>query len=694
MPCLSLSENSANFDQLLKSPITEAISNKKGISYVISRMDWYWSLTDSLLDSKEIEGPNNELRDAFEKSLKPLYKKLLLYQIKSICSYHRRRGVAFLRDMVTLDDWVGSIKEVKEAEATIQGDISAFSTEKLEARLASIAHSAKSLEENFLPGIRQAFWEQKEIDEYNREREKDKQCLVDLGATDPESDKARIQETKGGLMKEASEWILCHEDYQQWRTTSAARLFWIKGNPGKGKTMMMSMLVEEMKKLEDDGTAVAYFFVQATNSALNNGTAILKAIIHHLCSIRPHLISYLRKKYDTVGSSVFHNHSGFYTLKSILEEILEDTQSGKNYILIDGLDECEEDLEPLLKLVSGCVSKHDKTKWLLASRNDIDVIERILSEKEDVSRLSLDLGSNAANVSTSVKSYVHHKLSELHCLKSHEALRTEFCETLIEKSEGTFLWVSLVMEELRKVSRFQIKKVLSEMPKGLVGLYDRMLERIYPEYCPQILVAVTIAYKPLSISALYELSGLSSTELSISDVKDIVGKCGCFISIQNDQVYIVHQSAQEYLQGPRGRSLILPSGIANGHRRLFRASLHILSQGALHHDMSVPNPRVKYKCLDSAVSYPCNYWIRHFIEAQKEPNFDVVTTDSDSHIVRNFLTKHFLHWLDAISLIDIVTSCKKDFDGLAKVLEVRPTYLLEFASFTSVAVSADFGAYN
>jgi hypothetical protein len=35
--------------------------------------------------------------------------------------------------------------------------------------------------------------------------------------TDPRDDKARIEQTKGGLLKDSYKWILDHPDFRQWR---------------------------------------------------------------------------------------------------------------------------------------------------------------------------------------------------------------------------------------------------------------------------------------------------------------------------------------------------------------------------------------------------------------------------------------------------------------------------------------------
>ena len=77
---------------------------------------------------------------------------------------------------------------------------------------------------------------------------------MDLRATDPRDDKARIEQTKGGLLKDSYRWILRNADFQRWRhgDDQQSRLLWIKGDPGKGKTMLLCGIIDELKPTTED----------------------------------------------------------------------------------------------------------------------------------------------------------------------------------------------------------------------------------------------------------------------------------------------------------------------------------------------------------------------------------------------------------------------------------------------------------
>ena len=107
-------------------------------------------------------------------------------------------------------------------------------------------------------------------------------CIQDLRLTDPRDDKERIEANKGGLLREAYRWVLETSDFQQWRTNQHNRLLWIKGDPGKGKTMLLCGIADELQNSLAKSALLSYFFCQATDSRINRATAMLRGLIYLL----------------------------------------------------------------------------------------------------------------------------------------------------------------------------------------------------------------------------------------------------------------------------------------------------------------------------------------------------------------------------------------------------------------------------
>jgi hypothetical protein len=156
---------------------------------------------------------------------------------------------------------------------------------------------------------------------------------------------------KGGLLENSYHWILDHVDFLQWRRDEQTRLLWIKGDPGKGKTMLLCGITNELKKSIDRTDILAFFFCQATDSRINSATAVLRGLIYLLAVQQESLCTHIRKKYDHAGKQLFDGVNVWVALSEILINILEDARLQHIYLIIDALDECVVDLPLLLALI-------------------------------------------------------------------------------------------------------------------------------------------------------------------------------------------------------------------------------------------------------------------------------------------------------------------------------------------------------
>jgi hypothetical protein len=112
---------------------------------------------------------------------------------------------------------------------------------------------------------------------------------------------------KGGLLQGSYRWILSHTDFLRWRDGKSSLLY-IKGDPGKGKTMLLCGIIDEMSPLtrlrdKDATTLLSYFFCQATDSRINNAMAVLRGLIYLLIDQQPSLVSLQGR--ECLGGSVY-----------------------------------------------------------------------------------------------------------------------------------------------------------------------------------------------------------------------------------------------------------------------------------------------------------------------------------------------------------------------------------------------------
>jgi hypothetical protein len=210
------------------NPLTQASSNREGIAYVISRMDWYWHLADLLLEENQGVQRSQGLQEQLEQNLVDLYARLLEYQMKSIITYHRRSGIVFARDLVKWDDWEGELTTIKEMEEVLRQGVAQFSTHEIRDQLQSIAKKAES-QINSLHNILTSIQEQTARSLEEKKSAADNACLRDLYLTNPSDDKVHLEDAEGGLFIGSYRWILENATYQQWCDDPEVRLLWIEG---------------------------------------------------------------------------------------------------------------------------------------------------------------------------------------------------------------------------------------------------------------------------------------------------------------------------------------------------------------------------------------------------------------------------------------------------------------------------------
>ncbi|KAF5714997.1 vegetatible incompatibility het-E-1 [Fusarium mundagurra] len=506
---------------------------------------------------------------------------------------------------------------------------------------------------------------------YHTDGRKDS-CLEDLYITNPIADKQRIEADKGGLLKDCYSWIQENDNFIQWHDDPHCRLLWIRGDPGKGKTMLLAGLITELEKTSNDG--IFYFFCQAARPLLRTASYVLRGLIWSIVRKRPTLISYVRKEYDQAGKSVFSNHNAWQAVSRILTAILEDRASADFIIIVDALDECTEGREKLIGYISQC-SVSCKAKWIISSRNWPDIESQLDGTQSQV-RLHLEL--NHASISNAVLKFVNRKVTQLNSTYD-EPSRERIRKHLLGNANDTFLWVALVCQELEKpgVKHYHSSSILQRFPTGLNELYERMISDINDRdmcWCRAILAVIAVALRPLSLQELAAAdSALTEWVGDKETLSSLVTSCGSILTTRGDTVYTVHQSVNDFL---RSTPKILQSGIAQQQLSIFLSSIKVM-QDMLHRNLY----ELKDNCtliddipvLPSApltiAGYACIYWVDHLCEWP-------LTDDQNQNnlcyaMITQLLESKFLYWLEAMSLLRCTSEAIKAMQRLEDKLEGR-----------------------
>ncbi|KAF2647278.1 hypothetical protein K491DRAFT_614839, partial [Lophiostoma macrostomum CBS 122681] len=530
------------------------------------------------------------------------------------------------------------------------------------------------------------------------------ECLRDLRLTDPREDKARIEKDKDRLLAQCYSWLLEDAIFQRWRSKGGTRLLWIKGDPGKGKTMLTMGIINELTSKHESSNAmwkrlaklkrlsqpclVAYFFCQSTRPELNNAASVLRGLIYLLAVQKEGLMQHIQNRYKAIGGKMFEGSNAVYTLREILADILSDSTLPTTYLLVDALDECTSGLSDLLHVIADeSLAQRSRVKWLVTSRN-LPNIEQFLQPSLVSDKVSLEL--NASHISKAITAFIDFKVQRLAATKGYQSnTEKEVRQILRNKAEDTFLWVSLVCKELESVPLYRTEEVLRELPPGLDPLYDRMIDHISAqndprtsEYCKDILRSTTLAYRPLRLEEIATTAGLPHNAFTpLERLGDIISRCGSFLTVRQGIVSFIHLSAKDYFTSGNGKQIFngaVEERKAQMAYRLIDAMNKTLRRDMCH--LQKPGARIQeaMRCIKGSIlpqiAYACEYWIEH-LSACAQSSYNVLSDDSKAH---RFLQKHLLHWIEAMSLLNKVPDAIAQIQKLKSVLPKRNSDMLSW----------------
>ncbi|PYH89489.1 hypothetical protein BO71DRAFT_422970 [Aspergillus ellipticus CBS 707.79] len=403
----------------------------------------------------------------------------------------------------------------------------------------------------------------------------------------PKFDKKRIEEEKGGLLHD-------------WRDTETSQLLWIKGDPGKGKTMLHTTKDSDTK--------------DTNNNRINSATAALRGLIHMLGRSQPSL-------QDCVSERFLDNENAWFESCEVFLNILANPDLRNTYIIIGALDECTTDLTRLLELLEKHSSTCPKVKWLVSSRN----WRNIGTYLDTTAKIKLRLELNDEDLSTALAKRNEYSKVTQNAVEDH----------LMSNGKGTFLWVALVCQKLTDVESWEVQNELKNFPPV------KMSSKSTATMCTSILGIITTVYRPIT---------------DIKSLIKIIGLCGSFLTLRDQTISLVHQSAQDFLQREASQD-IHPNGLQEIHYNIYSKSLQalhkVLRQDIYNlgdHTISISQVRQPDPDPLAAIRYANVYWVDHLNDYAQWMEVSEPTNLQERPLLETFLRQDLLHWLEALSL--------------------------------------------
>ena len=383
-------------------------------------------------------------------------------------------------------------------------------------------------------------------------------CMSALFLTDPKTDREQLIQAKGSRVNGTCEWIKSHKLYKSW-LHSRSQLLWLSGGPGKGKTMLSIFLAEELERTVNQSQDMLFlqYFCDSKDEKRKTAITIIRGLIFQLLKSQRKLFDHILPSFKIQKESLFAG-SSFETLWKIFEMMIHEPILSTTYCVLDGLDECDEALlEVLLRKIAALFSaKTNKSsichlRLIVVSRDLPEFIPELLSS---VPQIGLDPDADT-EINNEIYRFIEVKVDELSVyIQYPKPLCVHVKKVFRERAQGTFLWVGIVAKVLKRYKATEVEIALDLFPPGLDELYARMLLQIdidRREIAVNILRWVVMAVRPLTLSELSVATAItvrSSVAFSRDEVmRDQVSYCGSLLTIKENKVGLIHQSAKDYL---------------------------------------------------------------------------------------------------------------------------------------------------
>lgn len=450
------------------------------------------------------------------------------------------------------------------------------------------------------------------------------------------------------------EWFSAKTSYLVWRdfTPGSPRVLWVTGKPAAGKSVLAGYAVSQLRKPHAN---CSFFFFKHGDKSKSRLSACLRSLAFQMARTSLQIREALLDTYR--NDMKFDNENERIIWRKLFVNGIFRTPFSRHYWVIDALDECV-NFTPLFDSMLAKLDESIPLRVLIISRKNSELERHFLSLgtfRFRCEEISIE------DTFPDMKSLVESRAKTLFVKNDDD--RAVLTGKILAKSEGSFLWTVLVLNELSSShGEEEMNQVLDDIPRDMEPLYQRTLDLMSQnsrgkKLAQAVLVWTTCVSKPLTIEEL----GLA-LQLDIKDKfprlkESIIALCGQLITVDKfEKVKMVHETAREFLLHEDLESEFAINK-TQAHTRIVKACLTYLTG----EEMKPPRTGRRGLTLISEHKraefshYACTVFSYHLAKADPLASDVLVLVDK-------FLKMNVLSWIDAIaqthSLVLLIRAAK------------------------------------
>ncbi|KAI1852914.1 hypothetical protein JX265_012942 [Neoarthrinium moseri] len=352
---------------------------------------------------------------------------------------------------------------------------------------------------------------------------------------------------------ETLQWLLTSAEYVNWITAHGDALF-CHGIPGTGKTMLSSIVVDNLKERfkSDKAVGICYFYCNYRRHDEQQLDNFILSFLRQLVQCQSTISEELQELRSQHQSD--RTRPTLKKLTAVLQKVVE--TFSKVFIVVDAMDECQtsDDCRNLLISELRRLQASVKVNLLVTSRP----VPHIVTGFRDCT--SIEVRASEEDIGRYTNSYLQ-RLPGF--VMRNPDLQKEIKSKIVETVDGMFLLAQLSLASLEgKRSPKALVRMLANLARGADAYdvaYKNALERICgqgrdrEELALQVLMWISCAKRPLTTTELrhalaVEVGEPEFSEDNIPDLEDTVSACCGLVVVdrETDIIRLVHYTTQAF----------------------------------------------------------------------------------------------------------------------------------------------------